>query len=86
MAASPAPTENEFPPGYLEENRGSSVIAATTSILVICTVLFALRLVARFLTPAKRGWDDHLLIPSYMFLLGLVIILYSMWAAVPEDE
>ncbi|KAI0902907.1 hypothetical protein F4823DRAFT_620619 [Ustulina deusta] len=74
-AASHAPPA-QFPPGYLEENHGGRVIAATTTILVVATVLFALRLLARSMTPAKRGWDDHILIPSYLLLLALLATLY----------
>lgn len=69
----------DFPPGYLEEDHGPRVIAANTTILVVSTILFALRLIARSLTPAKRGWDDHVLIPAYIFLLGLIITLYSTY-------
>ncbi len=75
-AASHAPPA-QFPPGYLEENHGGRVIAATTTILVVATVLFALRLLARSMTPAKRGWDDHILIPSYLLLLALLATLYG---------
>ncbi|KAI1342702.1 hypothetical protein F5Y15DRAFT_312660 [Xylariaceae sp. FL0016] len=70
-------TATTYPPGYLEENRGDSVIAAATVILIFTTVLFGLRLYARSLTNAKRGWDDHLLIPAYVFLLGLLSCLYA---------
>ncbi|KAH9908164.1 hypothetical protein F4778DRAFT_465868 [Xylariomycetidae sp. FL2044] len=71
-----APDPVPFPPGELEADKSSEVIGAATTILVITTLLFGLRLVARSLTQAKRGWDDHLLIPAYFFLLGLIIILY----------
>ncbi|KAL7624946.1 hypothetical protein AAE478_004160 [Parahypoxylon ruwenzoriense] len=76
MAAAP-PSPDQFPPGYLEEDNGGRVIAATTTILVITTVLFASRLYARSLTTAPRGWDDHLLIPAYILLLGLIGSLYA---------
>lgn len=73
MSASPP----SFPPGYLEENNGGRVYAACTIILIVTTVLFPLRLYARSLTSAKRGWDDHVLIPSYVFLLGLIASVYG---------
>ncbi|KAI3324020.1 hypothetical protein HD806DRAFT_496238 [Xylariaceae sp. AK1471] len=72
----PAGSPAQFPPGYLEENNGGRVIAATTTILVVSTILFALRLISRSLTTAKRGWDDHLLIAAYFALLGVLTILY----------
>ncbi|KAL3473782.1 hypothetical protein BJX99DRAFT_261039 [Aspergillus californicus] len=63
-------------PGYLETDNGSRVIIATSFILVLATVLLALRLFARSLTQARRGWDEFLLVPSYLCLVGLIICLY----------
>ena len=67
----------EFPPGYLEEYSGDQLVVANTVILVIATSLLALRLYARSLTNASRGWDEFLLPPSWVLLLGLGILLYS---------
>ncbi|KAI1475335.1 hypothetical protein K445DRAFT_314477 [Daldinia sp. EC12] len=75
--AAPPPSPDQFPPGYLEEDHGGRVIAAVTTILVVTTVLFGLRLWARSLTTAQRGWDDHVLIPAYIFLLALLGSLYA---------
>ncbi|KAI1344172.1 hypothetical protein F5Y15DRAFT_104464 [Xylariaceae sp. FL0016] len=66
----------QFTPEYLAQDRGGRVIAAVTTVLVLTTVLFGLRLVSRSLTPAKRGWDDHLLIPAYLTFLGTAIVIY----------
>lgn len=66
-----------FPPGYLKENNGPRAIAACTVILVITTILFPMRFYSRSLTPGQRAWDDHLLIPAYMFLLGLIACVYG---------
>lgn len=74
MAAPTPPTE--FPPGYLEEYTGDRVLAANTVILIASTILLALRLYARSLTRATRGWDEFLLVPAWIFLLGLIICLY----------
>ena len=72
-----APTNmTDFPPGYLEEDHGPKVLAATTVILVFTTVLLGLRIYARSLTKAERGWDEFLLYPSYLLLVGLLICLY----------
>ncbi|KAL4966090.1 uncharacterized protein BDV14DRAFT_199223 [Aspergillus stella-maris] len=66
----------QYPPSYLETDNGSRVVVASTFIIVLTTVLLALRLFARSLTQARRGWDEFLLIPSYLFLVGLIICLY----------
>jgi hypothetical protein len=76
MSTTP-PSPEDFPPGYLEEDNGGRVIAAVTTMLVIATILYALRLYARSLTKAPRGWDDHVLIPAYIFFLGLVSCMYA---------
>ncbi|KAH8429732.1 uncharacterized protein LDX57_007404 [Aspergillus melleus] len=73
---SDSPAEPQFPPGYMEADRGSQVIAASSFILVLTTILLAMRLYARSLTKAARGWDEFLLVPSYMCLIGLLICLY----------
>lgn len=70
----------QFPPGYLEANEGNQVIAAASFILVLTTILLAMRLYARSLTKATRGWDEFLLVPSYMCLVGLIICLYCRCA------
>ncbi|KAI0191908.1 hypothetical protein F4808DRAFT_443422 [Astrocystis sublimbata] len=77
MQFSSPPLPSQFPPGYLEIDNGKNVIVANSIILVLTTVLFALRLIARTLTPAKRGWDDHLLIPAYVLFLGSVGIIFA---------
>ncbi|KAK1145155.1 hypothetical protein N8T08_004588 [Aspergillus melleus] len=66
----------QYPPGYMEANRGNQVLAATSFILVLSTILLAMRLYARSLTKASRGWDEFLLVPSYMCVMGLSICLY----------
>lgn len=77
MADELPPSPDQFPPGYLEENKSGRVIAAVTSMLAITTILFALRLYARSLTKTPRGWDDHLLIPSYIFIVGVIASIYG---------
>ncbi|KAI1752077.1 hypothetical protein F4782DRAFT_168392 [Xylaria castorea] len=77
MQSSSPPPPSQFPPGYLETDNGRNVIVANSIILVLTTILYALRLIARTLTTAKRGWDDHLLIPAYVLFLGSVAIIFA---------
>ncbi|RAL13171.1 uncharacterized protein BO97DRAFT_388960 [Aspergillus homomorphus CBS 101889] len=67
---------SSYPAGWLEVDHGSRVMAAVSFILVFTTILLALRLYARSLTSASRGWDEFLLVPSYLCLLGLLVCLY----------
>lgn len=67
----------KYPPSYLEANSSSNLYAATTIILVLCTILLCLRLWARHLSPAGRGWDDYFLVPSYLCFLAVCILMYS---------
>lgn len=71
----------QYPPGYLEADISAHLYAATTVILVICNILLALRLYARSLTDGRRGWDDFFLIPSWMFLVGLCILMYGTYTS-----
>lgn len=68
---------DQYPPGYLEVDHGSRVLASCTTILVVTTILFPLRFYARGLAPGQRAWDDHLLFPSYILLLGLIASVYG---------
>ncbi|KAI9036750.1 cytochrome P450 [Aspergillus affinis] len=76
LAMSDSTAEPHYPPGYLEEDRSSQVIVASSFILVLTTILLAMRLYARSLTKAVRGWDEFLLVPSYICLMGLIVCLY----------
>ncbi|KUI58883.1 hypothetical protein VP1G_06191 [Cytospora mali] len=76
MSASPTSSDS-FSREFLKVDNGGRVIAACTVILIITTILFPLRLYARSLTSAPRAWDDHVLIPSYVFLLGLIASVYA---------
>ena len=76
IMTTPLPPPSVFPTGYLEENHGTRVLVATSVILVLSTTLLVLRLYARTLTSASRGWDEWILIPAWFFLLGLIICLY----------
>ena len=65
------------PPGYLEADTSGNVYAATSIMLTFATILLGLRIYARTLTQATRGWDDFFLLPSYVLFLGLCILMYG---------
>lgn len=75
IAGSPAP--EDFPPGYLEAYNGNQLVAATTAILVVATILLVLRIYGRGLKPGSRGWDDVLLPPSWLLFVALCVLMYS---------
>ena len=72
-------TMNQFPPEYLEANNGGRVIVACSIILAVSTILSGLRFYARGPIGATRGWDDFVLIPAYILLLGLIICVYCTY-------
>ena len=76
---------DSYPPGYLEVDHGGNVIGAASFILVFTTILLVLRLYARTLTKASWGWDEFLLAPSYLCLIGLLICLYRQ-STVPWSQ
>ena len=60
-------------PAYLAENCSGQLIAAIACILTLSTLFLALRLYARTLTNAIRGWDEYLLPIAWMFLVGVCV-------------
>ena len=67
----------DFPPGYLEAYSGRQVIIADSVILAFATILLCLRFYSRSLTSVSRGWDDFLLLPAWICLVGLGSVIYS---------
>lgn len=66
----------QLPPKYLSQNTSGQVITANTVILTIATVLLMLRFHARTLSSANRGWDDLLLLPAWILLVGTCVTGY----------
>ena len=75
MASSTA--SETYSPEYLDAYNAQGTVAANTMMLIITTTLLALRLYARSLTPASRGWDELLLFFSWIFMLGLITVIYG---------
>jgi hypothetical protein len=72
---------SKFSPEYANAYCGQQVYIACDIFLVLSTLLLGLRLWARSLTSSRVGWDDGLIITSYFFLLGLIILFYSEQAS-----
>ena len=68
-----APT---FPPDYAKADRSGQLVAANVTMLITSTVFLGLRLYVRRLTNSPRGWDEFLLPPAYLLLLGVIV---STW-------
>lgn len=75
MAADPETTH--LIQSYLDEDSSSQLLAAATVSLALPTILLALRLYARVLTAAKRGWDEFLLPLAWILVVGTCIVCYS---------
>lgn len=58
-------------PAYLAENCSSRLVAAIAVMLTLSTLFLVLRLYARTLTNASRGWDEYLLPIAWLFMVGL---------------
>jgi len=71
----------KFPPGYLEQYSGNPMVAATVAILVIATILCGLRAWVRVFLTKVKGWDDYLLLPAWLFLIGLGVTTLSKFQA-----
>ncbi|PLB55593.1 integral membrane protein [Aspergillus steynii IBT 23096] len=55
---------------YLQEDISGQLVAAASVILVITTILLALRLYVRSLPNVKSGLEDFLLLPAYILSMG----------------
>jgi hypothetical protein len=55
----------------MEQYSGKPMVAATVAILVITTILCGLRAWVRISLTTVKGWDDYLLLPAWLFLVGL---------------
>ena len=58
----------------MEEDRSNQLIAAVATILVLSTIFLALRLYARVLTTAERGWDEFILPVAWILVVGTCAI------------
>lgn len=74
MASTAGP--QHFSLDYLNEDSSNRLLAAITVILIIVTVLLGLRLYARNLTNAARGWDEFLLPPAWLLVVGACVTGY----------
>ena len=74
---SSAPLPKNFPPGFLEQYSGDTLVAVGTVCLVLTTIFGALRYVARRIAMADLGLDDYLLPPAWLFNTAQIIAFYS---------
>lgn len=58
---------------YLDEYNGAAIEAVTIVLIILITVAVALRFLARRLQSATWGWDDFLMIPSWLTCLAVCI-------------
>lgn len=71
-------TSSNLTPEYLKAYNGHQVLVADAIILALTTVLLGLRIYVRSFKTAARGWDDYLLPPAWLLLVGLGIIVFGM--------
>lgn len=75
MPGTPLPRE-QISSQYLEEDVSNRLVAASSVILVVTTILLALRLYVRSLPNVKTGLEDILLLPAYLLSLASCICGY----------
>ena len=59
-------SNGQYPPGYLDEYRGQTLIDLAIAFLVIETVCVALRFYARRIGKVPWGADDTLIVPGFI--------------------
>lgn len=60
---------------YRSGDTSTSLYVTTYTIMIITTTLLALRFYARTLILRRQYWDDYLLILSWVFLMGVCILM-----------
>ncbi|THV48372.1 hypothetical protein BGAL_0252g00040 [Botrytis galanthina] len=63
-------------PEYLNAYTGNRVMIADAIILTLSTIFLGLRIYVRSFKTAARGWDDYLLPPAWLLLVGLGVIIF----------
>lgn len=62
----------QYPPGYLEQNRQSTIWIVGAVFLVLDTFAIGLRLVARRTNGMKWGWDDLSAVAGYVLCVAII--------------
>ena len=75
MAMSTSP--DDFPPGYLEQNIGATLVAISAVFITLDIIFVGLRFCSRKLSNAPWGWDDTLMCPALVVNLGLCSLTLS---------
>lgn len=65
-------SSSDFPPGYLEEYNGDSLLAIGIVFIILEVVFVALRFWARRIGQVAWGADDGLIIAGLIFCEGLI--------------
>ena len=68
MASTSMPTS--FPPGYAEENHSGTLYGVAIAFIIIEILFVSLRYFGRYVTNARIGPDDILMIPATIFVVA----------------
>lgn len=72
------PPASSFPPGYLEEYNGNTLLGIAGLFIGLNTVFATLRYYARRQTTAGTGWDDFIIPMAWLANCGLCVLGISM--------
>lgn len=61
---------NDYPPGYLEESIGPTLVAISALFIALDVVFVCLRFYSRRLIKTPLGWDDILILPALILNLA----------------
>ncbi|KAF2180761.1 hypothetical protein K469DRAFT_639166 [Zopfia rhizophila CBS 207.26] len=70
MASEPV----QFPPGFLEEDKGPSVVACCAAFIALEVVFVSLRFWARKIKKIRWGWDDAFYVLAALFSMATTIL------------
>ena len=71
-----------FPPSYAQEYDGGSLYAINIAFIILEIIFVALRFYARYLSNAKLGVDDILMVPALIVVISVAVLSNGMHTTV----
>ena len=80
----PSIVEPSFPPGYLQEYNGNTVIAYSIVFFILQCLFLGLRFWSRHLAKVPWGWDDSFMVASAVVLTAIIATSLCIPPVYPE--
>lgn len=83
----PPPVDPSTLDGGINAYKGDSVIACSVVFIILCTIFLVLRFVAHRISRSKISWEDWIMIPAWVLMMGLCAnVIFSKSRFSPTDN